>query len=143
MLRQLPLAAKLARRYCGRPHVSEQFTEAALVGLVRAIDSFDPTAPEPLAQHAEALIANELDQLLEDCRLARETRILQRDQAAVRATARVEQALLRREDICELAASLGLGTKELVTGVVATIVSRPEVLAAVAGESAAGRGELP
>ncbi len=130
VLPNLALAASLARRHTGTWHVDEQFIEAALVGLMRAIDSFDPTAPEAFEAHAEMLITREMEQLVEDCRHDREDRILQRDQAAVRARLRVEQALLAQPDFLMLAVSLGFPADNLAAGFLSAVIRNPEILAA-------------
>jgi RNA polymerase sigma-B factor len=132
ILSQLPLAATLARRYAGGRHVAEQFIEAALVGLVRAIDSFDPTGVKPFEQYAEALIVSELEQLSEDYRSDREDRILRRDQAAVRAIARIEDSLLAQPRILMLAMSLGFRADDLAFGFLAAVIRQPELMSVVA-----------
>jgi RNA polymerase sigma-B factor len=128
LLPNLALAAALARRQTGRWNVDEQFIEAALVGLMRAIDSFDPAAPEPFEPHAEALIKRELELLAQDSREDREDRILQRDQAAARAMRRIEQALLAQPDFRMLAVSLGFPADDLASGFLSAVIRHPEIL---------------
>jgi RNA polymerase sigma-B factor len=128
VLPNLALAASLARRQTGRWNVDEQFIEAALVGLMRAIDSFDPAASEAFEGYAEALILRELELLAQDCREDREDRILQRDQAAARAKKRIELALQAQPDFRMLAVSLGFPADDLASGFLSAVIRHPEIL---------------
>ncbi|HEX3540530.1 MAG TPA: sigma-70 family RNA polymerase sigma factor [Acidimicrobiales bacterium] len=63
------LAVSLARRYAGRAHWAESqedLTQVALLGLVRAIDRFDPTRGVPFSAFATASIVGELKHYLRD-----------------------------------------------------------------------------
>jgi len=138
LLRQLPLAVTFAHRYTERPEIDDQLIEAALVGLVLAVDNAEQLSDEAFARHAEMLIDRELAQFIEDCRLEREDRILQRERLAASALVRVEQALLRRDDIRLMAASLGLQPDELASGFVSALIQRPEILALTETDAGVG-----
>jgi DNA-directed RNA polymerase specialized sigma subunit len=128
LLRQLPLTVDVARGYSRRGIIEEQFLEAALVGLIRAVDTFNEPSLQAFARHAEALIDAELAEFMDDCRLRREDRIFRREQAAASAMMRIERALIHQEATHQLAALLGYETDELSSGFVSAFIRHPEIL---------------
>lgn len=130
MLRLLPTAAAIARRYTQLEELDDQLVEVALVGLMRAVDTFHGADEEQFEHYAEVAIDNELRDFIQDCSEAREDQIFAREIAAASATKRIEQALVRKHDVRALALSLGLNSDELAGGLVSAVLRHPEVLAA-------------
>jgi RNA polymerase sigma-B factor len=134
LLQNLPLASAVARRYAGGEHVDQQFFEAALVGLVRAVDSCDPASSRRFEEYAEPFLVTELDSLLEDSKRQRVEHIRQRDEAAARAVSRIAQILSRQRDIEDLAMSVGKRPDDLALAMLASVLEHPELLGAGADE---------
>jgi RNA polymerase sigma-B factor len=66
-MRFLPLAKHLARRYARSGESLEDLTQVACVGLLKAIDRFDPECGTEFASFAVPTIAGELRRYFRDC----------------------------------------------------------------------------
>ncbi len=66
VLRYRPLAVALARRYAGRVHSMEDLTQVACLGLVKALQRFDPGRGRPFAAFAVPTILGELRRFCRD-----------------------------------------------------------------------------
>ena len=68
ILAYLGLADRLAARFCGGSHdvAREDLVQAARVGLVGAVDRYDPGRPNPFIVYAIACINGELRRCLRD-----------------------------------------------------------------------------
>lgn len=130
VLRHLPFARTVAGRYVDGHCTDEQFLEAALLGLLRAVESLEPAQADDFEAHAEPYMVRELDALVEDAVCERTDRIRQRDQAAARAISRIAQMLEAREDIQSMARSLGRQPRELASAMLTTILTHPAILSA-------------
>jgi RNA polymerase sigma-B factor len=64
--RFVPLAEYLARRFAGRGEPLEDLTQVATVGLLGAVDRFDPSREVPFSTFAAATIVGELKRHLRD-----------------------------------------------------------------------------
>ena len=64
--RYLPLARRLARRYAGIREPYDDLLQVASLGLLQAIDRFDPAAGTPFAGFAKPTILGELKRHLRD-----------------------------------------------------------------------------
>ena len=64
--RFMPLAAKLARRYTADPQLLEDLTQIAAVGLINAIDRFDPTRGLAFSSFAVPTITGEIKRYFRD-----------------------------------------------------------------------------
>lgn len=62
----LSLAKALARRYSGRTEEYEDLVQIATIGLIKAIDRFDPTREVPLQSYAVPMILGELKRHFRD-----------------------------------------------------------------------------
>src|SRR4051794_35350242 len=58
--RNLPLVARLAQRYANRGEALEDLTQAGSVGLIKAIDRYDPSRQTSLAAYAAPNILGEI-----------------------------------------------------------------------------------
>jgi RNA polymerase sigma-B factor len=70
VLEHLPLARRLARRYTATPTAVEDLTQVAYLGLVKAVDRFDPDREVSLASFAIPTILGELKRYFRDTRWA-------------------------------------------------------------------------
>jgi RNA polymerase sigma-B factor len=68
VLRHLSLARRLARRYAGSGHASDDVTQVAYLGLVKAVDRFDPERGVSFASFAIPTILGELKRHFRDTR---------------------------------------------------------------------------
>jgi RNA polymerase sigma-B factor len=64
--RYLPLARHVAGRYCRRPDELEDLTQVACLGLIKAIDRYDPSFGCGLVAYAVPTMAGELRRHLRD-----------------------------------------------------------------------------
>jgi RNA polymerase sigma-B factor len=114
--RHLPLAKSLARRYSYTPQPIEDLVQVASLGLVKAVDAFDPERGVGFAAFAIPTIVGELKRSMRDTGWAvRVPRTLQERAAAVD---RAERAIAARSGTAptveELAAEAGLSTEEVL-----------------------------
>jgi RNA polymerase sigma-B factor len=114
--RHLPLSRRLAARYGGAHEGGEDLQQVAAIGLVKAIDRFDPERGLALSTFAVPTILGELKRHLRDTTWAvRVPRDLQ-EQAlrAERAARRLERARGRAPTVTEIAAEVGIGVEALL-----------------------------
>lgn len=119
--RHLPLASNLARRYAHRPGQAEDLAQVAAVGLIKAINRFDPDRGLQFSTYAAPTIVGELKRHLRDTDwLVRPPRRLQ--ETGLRITAETEnptQELGRQPTVRELAGLLDLNRAEVQQGLAA------------------------
>lgn len=112
----LPMAAHLARRFRGRGEPLTDLTQIAAIGLIKAIDHYDPHRGLPFASYAIPTILGEVKRHFRDnARTIHVPRGLQelRPQL-VRAIEDLTHALHRAPTTAELAARLGISQREVV-----------------------------
>jgi RNA polymerase sigma-B factor len=63
----LPLVRALARRYAGSGEPVEDLVQVGAIGLIKAVDRYDPARGAALEHYAAALIAGEIRHHLRDC----------------------------------------------------------------------------
>jgi RNA polymerase sigma-B factor len=109
--RHLPLARRLAARYGGSYDGGEDLQQVAAIGLVKAIDRFDPTRGLALSTFAVPTILGELKRHLRDTSWAvRVPRDLQELALRVeREAVRLERGLGRAPTVAEVAGEAGVG----------------------------------
>ena len=105
-----PFALSLARRFSTRRESVEDLVQVARVGLIHAVDRFDPARERPFQAFARSTILGELKRHLRDHTWRmRVPRGLQEDYLQVVRTADdLTQELGRSPSICEVAARAGL-----------------------------------
>jgi RNA polymerase sigma-B factor len=68
--RHLPLARKLARRYARTPDILEDLVQVASLGLVKAVDRYDPARGIAFSSYAVPTILGEIKRWFRDTRWA-------------------------------------------------------------------------
>ncbi|MDO8188520.1 SigB/SigF/SigG family RNA polymerase sigma factor [Conexibacter sp. JD483] len=118
----LPLAHKLARRYHPGPEPLEDLVQVACVGLVKAVDRFDPDAGPRFASFAIPTITGELRRHFRDTTWSVHVpRGVQEDTLRLRqATTELTERVGRSPTIGELAAATGLDVERTTEALQAT-----------------------
>ena len=114
----LPLVEYLARRFAGRGEPLDDLVQVATIGLIKAIDRFDPERGVEFSTYATPTIAGEVKRHFRDKGWAvRVPRRLQELKLALtRATADLTQKLGRAPTVAELAEHLGLSEEDVLEG---------------------------
>jgi RNA polymerase sigma-B factor len=110
------LAASLAQRFGSRPELHDDLHQAALLGLLHAIDRFDPTRGVQFTTFAWATISGELKRHFRDRTWG--VRVPRRVQELYLTTAEAMDALTnslgRSPTVAEVAARIGASEEEVV-----------------------------
>jgi RNA polymerase sigma-B factor len=114
----LPLAQHLARRFTGRGESAEDLAQVATIGLIKAVDGFDPERGVEFTGYAVPTIVGELKRHFRDKGWSmRVPRRLQELKLAIgNATAALTQDLGRSPTVADLAERLGLTEDEVLEG---------------------------
>jgi RNA polymerase sigma-B factor len=115
--RHMALARRIARHYANRGEPVEDLEQAALVGLVKAINGFDPLIGRDFLAYARPMMTGEVKRHFRDLTWAvRVPRKVQEGRIELnQATGALSQRLGRRPAMQELAAELGISMDELAT----------------------------
>jgi RNA polymerase sigma-B factor len=110
------LAVRLARRFSTRREATEDLIQVARLGLIQAVDRFDPARGRPFAAFAHITIVGQLKRHLRDHTWRiRPTRGLQeRYLLVIRTVEELTQELARSPRIAEIAARAGLSDDDVV-----------------------------
>lgn len=112
--RNLPLVRHVARRFTGFGHDFDDLVQAGTVGLLQAIDGFDPARGYQFSTYAVPVILGEIRRFLRENDPVGMGRALRARVARVRhAAASLEQRLGRRATAAEVAAELGWDVAEV------------------------------
>jgi len=116
VVRFLPLARQLARRYRRGPEPLDDLIQVASVGLVKAIDRFDPDRTTAFSSYAVPTMVGELKRYFRDFGWAVHVpRGMQERTVAVQATVtRLAKELGRSPCAAEIARELGLAEEEVL-----------------------------
>ena len=133
--RFLPLARSLANRYAGGPEPTEDLHQVASLGLVKAIEGFDPTLGYTFASYAAPTILGELKRHFRDRgRQVHLPRGLQERIAQVeRAVDDLPAKLQRAPTAADVSAHTGLDVEEVLEAMEAASARRPYSLDATVG----------
>ncbi|RLP86446.1 MULTISPECIES: RNA polymerase sigma factor SigF [unclassified Micromonospora] len=114
----LPLATHLARRYSGRGEPTGDLTQTAALGLIKAVDKFDPSRGVDFAGYAIPTIVGELKRHFRDRTWdIRVPRRLQEMRLAISdANSTLLQTLGRSPTVADIAAHLGLTEEQVLEG---------------------------
>ena len=134
----MPFAEYLARRFSGRGEAVEDLTQVANIGLLNAIDRFDPAREVQFSTYAAATIVGELKRHFRDKGWAlRVPRRLQELAVRInRSLPELTQVLGRSPTIPELARHLDVSTDDIVEAMDAVQAYSTTSLDTPAGEDA-------
>jgi len=137
------LAGSLARRYCGRGEPLEDLQQVALLGLIKAVDGYDPTRTNPFGGYAVPTIVGELKRYFRDRswrirvpRRLQELRIELADAGNV-----LSQRFGRSPTIEELAVHTGTTDEQVLEAMEADRLYRPTSLSSPMVEDGSELGE--
>ena len=133
--RFMPLARSLANRYSGGPEPTEDLYQVASLGLVKAIEGFDPTLGYTFASYAAPTILGELKRHFRDRgRQVHLPRGLQERIALIdRAAEDLPTTLARAPSAADVAEHTGLDLEEVLEAMEAASARRPYSLDATVG----------
>ncbi|HEX2772003.1 MAG TPA: SigB/SigF/SigG family RNA polymerase sigma factor [Micromonosporaceae bacterium] len=114
----LPLAHHLAHRYSGRGEPTDDLIQTAAIGLIKAVDKFDPTRGVDFAGYAIPTIIGELKRHFRDRTWdIRVPRRLQELRLSIsEANSALLQSLGRSPTVADIAAHLNLTEEEVLEG---------------------------
>jgi RNA polymerase sigma-B factor len=123
----LPMAAVLARRFAGRGELLDDLTQAAAVGLIKAVDRFDPARGVDFGSFAVPTIVGEIKRHFRDTTWAVHVprRLQELKLKMPAATADLFQTLQRIPTNAELADRLGTSPPEIVSAQLSANAYRP------------------
>ncbi|GID95723.1 SigB/SigF/SigG family RNA polymerase sigma factor [Amorphoplanes digitatis] len=114
----LPLAGHLASRYAGRGEPHDDLLQTAVVGLIKAVDKFDPALGTDFPGYAIPTVLGEIKRHFRDrtwaIRVPRRLQELRRLITAANGT--LTPALRRSPTVAEIAAHLGITEEEVLEG---------------------------
>jgi RNA polymerase sigma-B factor len=133
--RFLPLARSLANRYAGGPEPTEDLHQVASLGLVKAIEGFDPELGHTFASYAAPTILGELKRHFRDRgRQLHLPRGLQERIAVIdRAVDELPTKLGRAPSAADVSQHTGLDLEEVLEAMEAASARRPYSLQATVG----------
>jgi len=128
--RFLPLARSLALRFRGRSEPLDDLIQVACVGLVTAIDRFDPARGLAFSSYAVPTILGELRRHFRDRTWAvhMPRRLQERSAELTKASSALAGDLGRQPTVAELCAATGLGEEEMLDGLQAADAYRSSSL---------------
>jgi RNA polymerase sigma-B factor len=114
----LPLAQHLANRFAGRGEPIDDLTQTATVGLIKAVDRFDPERGVEFAAYAIPTIVGEIKRHFRDrtwdIRVPR--RLQELRLSITEATSALLQSLGRSPTVADIAVHLGITEEEVLEG---------------------------
>jgi RNA polymerase sigma-B factor len=133
----IPLAVYFARRYTGRGEAFDDLVQAAAIGLVKAVDRFDPHRGVAFSTFAGPTILGELRRHFRDRTwVVHVYRSLQERTNQVHVCMRdLSQELGRSPTVAELAARAGLSQEQVLDSLTCSAAYRVKSLAAQEGLS--------
>ena len=137
--RHMGLAAHVAKRYSRTERRDDDLRQVAMIGLVKAVDRFDPQHGAAFSSFAGRTIEGELKRHFRDAswavkvpRSAKELHLLVR-----RASTELEQTEGRSATVGEIASHLGLDRDDVLRGLAASVASSVGTLDAPDGDEGA------
>jgi len=140
ILRHAPLARSIARRYANKGMAFDDIVQSGYLGLIQAVDRYDPSRAVPLRAYAARTIEGEIMHLFRDRGWAvRMPRSLQEmSRRTVRARTELAHTLGRTPTIAELALDMGETEDVVAEATEARRAYSAEPLAGLSGEEADG-----
>ncbi len=126
----LPIAERIARRYDRRGETHDDLVQVARVGLINAVNRFDPTAGPEFLSYAIPTMMGEVKRYFRDCSWSVNVprRLKDLYPALGPLTAELTQRLGRAPTAGELAAALGVDPEEVVETLTAAAGFKPRSL---------------
>ncbi len=123
----LPLARRVARRYAGGPEATDDLEQVASVGLIKAVDRFDPDRGTSLVTFALTYVEGEVRHHLRDnLGVPHVTRTMRVDAAqTARVANRLAGQLGRTPHADEIASTMGLEPGEVREALAVAAAIRP------------------
>ena len=123
----LPMASYLARRFGGRGEPLVDLTQVAVIGLIKAVDRYDPRFGVPFAGYAIPTIVGQIKRYFRNAggtvRLPRRLQELRLHLVSV--TEDLTHALLRSPTTAELAVQLGVSQRDVLAAQRSASAYRP------------------
>jgi RNA polymerase sigma-B factor len=140
----LPLVGSIARRFAHRGEPLDDLVQVGTIGLINAVDRFDPGRGRALASYAVPGIEGEIQRHLRDrCAVVRVPRRLQEESVALRGAERaLEVELGRAPTPREVAERAGISADEAMLALTAARPAGPLPVPAGAGLPAAADDAL-
>lgn len=136
----LPMAERLARRFTGPQHPIEDLTQVAGIGVLKALERYDPTRDAQFSTYAHSLMTGEVRRHVRDSRLVRIPRsIYEQVPAFQRSLTELRRELGREPSRQELADALAVSKEEIVEIMDAALTAQHVSLDAAAEDNG---GEL-
>jgi RNA polymerase sigma-B factor len=141
--RLMPLARRVARKFATSHHPAEDLSQVAGIGLIKAIDRFDPAREAAFATYAHVLMTGEVRRHLRDSRMVRIPRsIYEQVPHFQRALDKLQRELRRAPSRDEIAAAMELSKEEVIEIADAALnahhVSLDSVIEDAGGETSIG-----
>jgi RNA polymerase sigma-B factor len=132
----LPMAHRLARRYVGRGEPLDDLVQTATIGLIKAIDRFDPDLGTDFAGYAVPTILGEIKRHFRDRTWS--LRVPRRLQELRMAISEAHGALLHRHGrsatVADIAEYLGVSEETVIEGLEGALAYRAASLSTPIGE---------
>jgi RNA polymerase sigma-B factor len=122
----MPVAERVGRRFASPHHPSEDLSQVAGIGILKAIERFDATRDAAFGAYAHALMTGEVRRHMRDSRLVRVPRsIYEQVPRFQRALEQLGAKHGRRPTRDELALHLGVTKEELIEVADAAMTAQP------------------
>jgi RNA polymerase sigma-B factor len=144
VLRELmPMAERVARRFSGPQHPAEDLAQVAGIGVLKALDRYDPSRDAQFATYAHSLMTGEVRRHVRDSRMVRIPRsIYEQVPTFQRTLSRLRLQLGRDPSRQELADALGVTKEDVVEIIDAALTAQHISLDAAAEENGGEPVEL-
>ena len=131
----LPMARRLARRYAGHGESLDDLVQVATVGLIKAVDRYDPERGDGFVVYAIPTILGEVKRHFRDRAWAiRVPRRLQEMRKSISdANSALSHTLGRAPTVADIAAHLGVGEEEVLEGLEGARAYRADSLSTPVG----------
>src|SRR5258705_10800226 len=111
----MPAAERVARRFASASHPAEDLAQVAGIGLLKAIDRFDPAHETAFGTYAHALMTGEIRRHLRDSRMVRIPRSIYEQVPRFQRTIDELRRELGRPPLrAEIAMAMGLSKEDVI-----------------------------
>lgn len=113
--KNIGLVWSIVRRFTGRGHELEDLFQIGCIGLIKAIDKFDPSFEVKFSTYAVPMITGEIKRFLRDDGMVKVSRSLKETAGKVRiATEQLSNRYEREPTLEELSKELGIPTEDII-----------------------------